>query len=75
MERGFGEKCIMGAAAVRESWWQRKARESRAHRDMHKMNTAPKPLYGKTKGDDFHEFLQAEGFKDWSFKGPWASLG
>lgn len=43
--------------------------------DMHKENTSPKPLAGRKKGADFHEFLQLEVLKDWSFRDQWTWLG
>lgn len=50
----------MGAAEGREpSLW--------VHRDTHK-NTSEKPLTGKSKGVNFHDFLQPAGFKDWSLE-------
>lgn len=50
----------MGAPEGREpSLW--------VHRDTHK-NTSKKPLTGKSKGVNFHDFLQPAGFKDWSLE-------
>ena len=54
----------MGAAKGREPWSWRKAEKRGTHRDVHKKNTSTKPLAGKIRGDDFHEFLQPAGLKD-----------
>lgn len=35
---------------------QRKVRESGTHKDSCKKNISPKPLAGKMKGAEFHEF-------------------
>ena len=59
----------------REPRSQRKVRERGAHKKMHKENTFPKPLAGKTRRADFHGFLQPVGLEGWSFKGYWAWLG
>ena len=52
----LGKKWIMSAVEGRELWSQREARERRVHRGLHKENSSPKPLTGKTKEIDFHEF-------------------
>lgn len=49
--------------------------EKRAYRGTHKQNTSVKPLAGKIRGADFHEYLQTVGLEDWNFKGPEAWLG
>lgn len=64
----------MGAAEGRGPWLRKQARQSGAHRDMHKGNTSSKPLAGETRGADFHEFSQLVGLKNWSFRGPQAWL-
>ena len=46
-------------ALVVETWGER-----RAHRGSHKENTSPKPLGGKTREADFHEYLQPVALKD-----------
>ena len=43
-------------------------------RNTHKENTAPKPLPGKMRGADFHEFLAQQGLKT-SFKSQETWLG
>lgn len=45
------------------------------HQEMHKENTSPNLLGGKTRGADFPNFLQPAGLKDSSFKGLQAWLG
>ena len=65
----------MGAVEGREPWSRKKVTESGKHRDTHKANTSPKPLSGKMRGAEFHEFLQQVGFKDWSFRSLQAWLG
>lgn len=62
---------MASATEGREPCLQRKARESGVHRDKHKENSSPKPLAGKTRGTNFHEFLQPVGFEDWF----WRSTG
>ena len=43
-ETWFGEEMDHGAAERRELWSQRKARESREHKDKHKESTSPKAI-------------------------------
>lgn len=52
---------------------QRKVREGGMHRNRHKEITSPKPLVGKTKDADFHEFLQIARLK--RLRGSQALLG
>lgn len=49
------------------SW--RRVREKETHREIQKENIFPKPLAWKTRGAEFHEFLQPVGFEAQSFKG------
>ena len=37
-------------------------------RESHKENTSPKPLTGKMRGADDHEFLPQVELKDWSLE-------
>lgn len=45
--------------------------ERRVHRGLHKKNTSPKPLAGKMRTHDFHEYFQAVTLKHWNFRGLW----
>lgn len=65
----------MVAVDGRHPWSQRRVRDRRAHRRMHKENISPKPLAGKTRVAEFHEFLQPEGIKAWNFQTQLAWLG
>ena len=48
---------------------KRGEKERAAHRVLQKENTSVKPLTRKTRGDDYHEFLQPVEDKHWSFRG------
>lgn len=39
-------------------------------RSTERRKTSPKPLPGKRRGAEFHEFLQPMELKDWGFRGP-----
>lgn len=47
-----------------ESHVMEKGEKERGAYRTHKDNISPKPLAGKTRGADFHEFLQQAGLKD-----------
>lgn len=49
--------------------------ERGTHRGTHKENTCTKPLAGKMRVSDFHEFLKPKRLEEWGFKGWWAWLG
>ena len=57
----MGEKWNMGAVDRKESWLQRKPRESRVHRDKYEENNFPKPLAVRMNGAEFCEILQPGG--------------
>ena len=67
---GLGEKWITDAAGGREPSLWRKVRWTGANSGKQKENTSPKPLAGKMREAEFHEFLQPVGIKDWHFRGP-----
>ena len=63
---GLRQKQIVSAAEGREPWSWRKVRKSGENSDIHKENTSPKPLAGKMRGIEFHEFLQSARLKHWN---------
>lgn len=60
---GLGKKWMTGRVEGRKPWSQRNVREREAYSGTHKDNTSPKPLPGKTRGADFHEFCKEQGLK------------
>ena len=58
------KKWITGAAEGR----RRERERHGSSQEIHKENTSPKPLTGKVRWIDFHEFSQPMRPEDWSFK-------
>lgn len=52
----MGEERIVDVEVKREPWLYTSMRESRAHKDIHKENTSPKPLFGKMREAEFMSF-------------------
>lgn len=60
----MGEKWIVGTAEERKPWSWGKTRERGTYRGLHKENTFPKSLAGKTRWADICQFLQPIELKD-----------
>lgn len=58
----MGEERIVDVEVKREPWLCTRVRDSRSHKDIHKENTSPKPLFGKMRGAEF-EFCSQWGSK------------
>lgn len=84
MERGDhiveGSQCRDVVWRRNRSWMLQRGRspdygerqgERGVHRGSHKENISPKPLTWKESREDFHEFFQLLGLKNWSFGGLW----